>query len=61
MMKIVVTDELACKLTRLPKRIDLCDDQGNTIRVFERIGESSDIQIAAMSEDEILQTLHEIF
>ncbi len=61
MQKVVVTDEVATKLKRFPSRVDLCDEQGNTVRIIERVVEASDSTESRVPEAEMLEVLHEVF
>jgi hypothetical protein len=47
-----------------PRQVLICDGEGLTVRIFKRIAEPSkaaNIENAVMTEDEMVQTLHDVF
>jgi hypothetical protein len=59
-----VSNALAEKLKRFPRRVLLCDGKERTIRVFQRIAEPSkaaSIENAVMTEHEMVQALRDVF
>jgi hypothetical protein len=61
MDRITVNDEIAEKIKRFPKRVYLCDEQGNSQWFIERIDPAELPEEQILTTSEIETTLRNIF